>query len=174
MVEKKQAKKQRIRMTNKAVEGLRFSTVRMPAKSEVQKQQTDISRLISDHEDKRSGDSTRENGEEGARGRSSGNGRTRQVGSAAFDPIPNDPMFFIVEKSKYWPPPSLEDLHKSVGVEMSGDGFDPYDRREDDEQARQARTKIVRGELNHPRGKPRKNTLVKLESSSGSDTDSDK
>lgn len=81
-----------------------------------------------------------------------------------FDPIPNDPMFVIVEQSQYWPPPTLQELEEQTGVSVVGtDGFDAYDRREDDKKARQERVKRVPGELHHPRGKPRQNVIVQFD-----------
>nr|CCC92322.1 conserved hypothetical protein [Trypanosoma congolense IL3000] len=169
MAVKKQVKKQRVRMTNKAVEGLRFSTVRMPAKSETQRQTADIDRLLSERHSK--SDGIEERGGRAVVERAAAvDPKEGLSSSSVFDPISSDPMFIVVEKSKYWPPPTLQELHASKGVEMSGDGFDPYDRRQDDQQARKERAKVVRGELNHPRGKPRKNMLVSLESS-GSDAE---
>jgi len=83
-------------------------------------------------------------------------------------------MFVIVQNSSYWPPPTLAELQRSSGVELAdGDGFDQYDRRDDDQQAKRERTAVVKGELNHPRGKARANTITKLEDSSNDDDDDD-
>lgn len=130
-------KKQRIRPTNKSLESQRFSSVKMPKGNEV----TGVNAHI--HEvDKLT---------------SSG---------MAFDPIPNDGMFTVVENSKYWPPPSLEELQQSSGIAtLAGDGMDMYDRREDDAAAKKEKIKILKvmGEVNHPRGKGAKNVKVKLD-----------
>ncbi|KEG11097.1 hypothetical protein DQ04_02981020 [Trypanosoma grayi] len=162
MPPKQQAKKQRVRVTNKALEARQFSTVRLPRKSEVHAPQVDVARIYEDRAQRGSGSGS------GPKDPSSGSGNnaadTGQTSSLAFDPIPKDPMFVVVAKSKYWPPPPLAELQASSGVPVS-DGFDTYDRREDDKQARKEHTKMVRGELNHPRGKPRQNTLVKLDDS---------
>lgn len=83
----------------------------------------------------------------------------------AFDPIPNDPMFEPVLQSSYWPPPKLSALESSTGISVVGtDGFDSYDRRADDKLASRSSSNIVKGELNHPRGKERRNTIIKLDS----------
>ncbi|KAG8343332.1 hypothetical protein ERJ75_001231800 [Trypanosoma vivax] len=170
MAAKKQVKKQRVRLTNKAAEALRFSTIRVPAKGDARPKSTDIERVF----EERAASGVPNVGDAGVKdrqqsGRGVGEGE-RLSSSNAFDPIASDPMFVIVHKSKYWPPPSLDELYASAGVEkMAGDGFDSYDRREDDQLARRKHTKIVRGELNHPRGKPRQNTLLKLETSSDED-----
>ncbi|CAD2212683.1 hypothetical protein, conserved [Angomonas deanei] len=82
-----------------------------------------------------------------------------------FDPIPNDPMFYVVENSKYWPPPSLQELHQTTGIVAENDGFDSYDRREDESNAKKERVKIVKGVLNHPRGKPPQNERKTFDSS---------
>ena len=79
---------------------------------------------------------------------------------AAFDPIPNDPMFSVVENSKYWPPMSLEELQKSSGITLAADGMDLYDRREDDANAKKEKVAKMKGEVNHPRGKATKNVKV--------------
>lgn len=61
----------------------------------------------------------------------------------------------------------MAELQKTTGIDVAGvDGFDSYDRRADDAAARKASTQIIKGELNHPRGKPRKNTIVRLSDSS--------
>ncbi|KAG5508745.1 hypothetical protein JKF63_05243 [Porcisia hertigi] len=159
-------KPQRVRVTNKALESRQFSTVRLPRKSEVPAQKVDVKSLY----------------QELAGGPSHGSvaaaatGNSAVVAAAAaspsssgFDPIAHDPMFIIVAKSKYWPPPSLEELHAKTGHDH-GDGFDSYDRRDDDKLARKERAKVIKGEINHPRGKPRKNNVVKL-SDSNSDND---
>ncbi|ORC89949.1 uncharacterized protein TM35_000102170 [Trypanosoma theileri] len=170
MAPKKQVKKQRVRVTNKALEARQFSTVRMPKTSEVQTSKVDVARMFEDRDAGsvatarvQSNNNTNDNST--THNNNNNNGNAAHPSSQAFDPIPNDPMFVVVAKSKYWPPPTLEELHAETGAEIT-DGFDTYDRREDDKQSRQERTKIVRGELNHPRGKPRQNTLVKLDDDS--------
>ena len=79
-----------------------------------------------------------------------------------FDPIPSDSMFSIVANSKYWPPVPLEELRGSWGA-LNADGMDLFDRRED--EARGCREKIAKisGEVNHPRGKARKQEKIKFE-----------
>lgn len=63
-------------------------------------------------------------------------------------------------------------------MDISGnDGFDLYNRVADDARAKKEHTHIVKGELNHPRGKPRQNTITRFDDSSsdgrsdGSDDD---
>ncbi|RNF19288.1 uncharacterized protein Tco025E_04223 [Trypanosoma conorhini] len=146
MAPKRQATKQRVRVTNRAREARQFSTVRLPRRAEVQAAAADVERM---HED---------------RGGGGGHGGGQTSAPPAFDPIPADPLFVVVAASKHWPPPSLEELQAASGAPIS-DGFDAYDRREDDREARKERVKVVRGELNHPRGKPRQNTLVRLDDS---------
>lgn len=132
------AKKQRVRPTNKSIESQRFTTVKLPKSSEVVAQ-SKIHEL-----DQRSGNA-----------------------SSAFDPIPNDGMFVVVENSQYWPPPSVEDVMRSVSdgqLEVGNDGMDMYDRRADDAAAKAAKLKVVKtiGEVNHPRGKARKNAAIQF------------
>ncbi|RNF01990.1 hypothetical protein TraAM80_06652 [Trypanosoma rangeli] len=155
MSPKLQAKKQRVRVTNRALEARQFSTVRLPRRAEAQVPQVDVERMYDDR--------GREGGDSGAK-RGDGNGGEQASVPSVFDPIPADPLFVVIVKSKYWPPPPLEEL-QARGEGAISDGFDAYDRREDDSAARKERVKVVRGELNHPRGKPRQNTLVQLDDS---------
>ncbi|EKF27463.1 hypothetical protein MOQ_008814 [Trypanosoma cruzi marinkellei] len=157
MAPKKQATKQRVRVTNKALEARQFSTVRLPRKAEVQVPQVDVERMYEDH------DRGNRRGDE-KRGDAGGDVAARESVPLNFDPIPNDPLFVVVAKSKYWPPPPLEELRAANGAPID-DGFDAYDRREDDRAARRERVKVVHGELNHPRGKPRQNTILNLDDS---------
>ncbi|RNC43354.1 hypothetical protein TcCL_NonESM06981 [Trypanosoma cruzi] len=160
MAPKKQATKQRVRVTNKALEARQFSTVRLPRKAEMQAPQVDVERMYEDHDrGYRRGDEKRGDG-----GGDAGGVNAQKSVPLIFDPIPNDPLFVVVAKSKYWPPPPLEELRAANGAPIE-DGFDAYDRREDDRAARRERVRVVRGELNHPRGKPRQNTIVKLNDS---------
>jgi hypothetical protein len=151
-------KPQRVRVTNKALESRQFSTVRLPRTNEVPAQKVDVQSMFQEL------DSTRPTTSPNA---SVTHSNTAAAVPSSFDPIVNDPMFSIVAKSKYWPPPSLEELHAKTGHDH-GDGFDSYDRREDDKKARKERAKVIKGEINHPRGKARQNTIVRL-----SDSDSD-
>lgn len=169
----KKKKPQRVRVTNKALESRQFSTVRLPRTNEVPAQKVDVQSLFQELD----GDRVRRPQPPSSVANSStGSGaatttattNTTGAASSSFDPIVNDPMFSIVTNSQYWPPPSLEELHAKTGHDH-GDGFDSYDRREDDKQARKERTKVIKGEINHPRGKARQNTIVKLEDSSASD-----
>lgn len=145
-------KKQRVRPTNKSLESQRFSTVRMPAKSEVANHAASIHSV-----DK----------------------PTAETGtSMAFDPIPQDGMFLVVEQSSYWPPPPLESFLGSSAAGGGGegaallsvDGMDMYDRRADDAVAKQEKMKIAKqikkaGELSHPRGKATGNAKVHFDDS---------
>ncbi|EPY26122.1 hypothetical protein STCU_00176 [Strigomonas culicis] len=154
MPPKTQAKKQRVRVTNKALEARQFSSVRLPQKSEVAAVKVNVDAMYRAQEPNSSVPAA----------------PAPASGGATFDPIPNDPMFYAVENSQYWPPPTVAELQERTGVAAaSADGFDTYDRRDDEKRARQARQKIVKGELNHPRGKPRQNRIVVYESSSDED-----
>jgi len=82
-----------------------------------------------------------------------------ETAGADFDPIPNDGMFVIVENSSYWPPPPLASIRPTTEDVDAGDGMDLYDRRKDDRVAKARATKL-KGELNHPRGKPKANSKV--------------
>lgn len=159
----KAKKPQRVRVTNKALESRQFSTVRLPRTNEVPAQKVDVQSMFREL--------SSESRDPARVAATSTTGTTLPSAvqpSSSFDPIVNDPMFSIVANSKYWPPPSLEELHAKTGHDH-GDGFDNYDRREDDKQARKERTKVIKGEINHPRGKPRQNKIVKLSDSSDSD-----
>ncbi|KPA77821.1 hypothetical protein ABB37_06638 [Leptomonas pyrrhocoris] len=147
---------QRVRVTNKALESRQFSTVRLPRTNEVAAQKVDVQSMF------------RELATDPSRLTSGNSGAAVAAPSSSFDPIVNDAMFSVVAHSQYWPPPSLEALHAKTGQDH-GDGFDSYDRREDDKRARKERAKVIKGEINHPRGKTRQNTIVKLSDSSGSD-----
>lgn len=121
---------QRIRQTNKSQEAKRFSSVKMPQKSEIEQKSL-----------------------------------MHSADPAAFDPIPGDGMFNVVENSKYWPPPSLEEVMKLSGKTADlADGMDLYDRRDDEAKAKKQHAAKIKGELNHPRGKEPKNKKVRLES----------
>ncbi|CCW71710.1 unnamed protein product [Phytomonas sp. Hart1] len=147
-------KPQRIRLTNKALESQQFSTLRLPRKGESVVPKVNVDAIFADL------------GEGGSGGAKAAN--------FAFDPIPDDGMFDVVEKSAYWPPPSLAALVASTGIAVEGgDGFDSYNRLEDDAQGRERVEKVKKivGELNHPRGKPRQNKILKLEPSSASEDD---
>lgn len=175
----KKKKPQRVRVTNKALESRQFSTVRLPRSSEVPAQKVDVQAMYQELEGKRGAGAghaaaSRSSNSAAAAAASPSSSSIPAAAAAAagtaFDPIVNDAMFTILTRSKYWPPPSLEELHASTGHDH-GDGFDAYDRREDDKQARKERVKVVKGEINHPRGKARQNTIVKLEDSDGSGSD---
>lgn len=94
--------------------------------------------------------------------------------SAPFDPIPQDPVFFLVENSKYWPPPPLKNANKNGEEDASGMGLmDQFDRQDDEKQKRKHAEKLAKqqkkenpGELVHPRGKAAVNLKVKLDSDS--------
>ncbi|CAG9572077.1 conserved hypothetical protein [Leishmania major strain Friedlin] len=164
----KKRKPQRVRVTNKALESRQFSTVRLPRTSEVPAQKMDVHSMYQEVACGSSGDTAAASASKSA---SAASPTASSPSSSGFDPIANDAMFTIVTKSKYWPPPSLEELHAKTGHDH-GDGFDSYDRREDDKEARKERVKVVKGEVNHPRGKPRQNTVIQLsDSSSSSDGD---
>lgn len=163
----KKKPQQRVRVTNKALESRQFSTVRLPRSNEVPVQKVDVHSMFRELSED-SGAAPR---------RATPDSSTAPAAAAAapsssstFDPIVNDPMFTIVADSHFWPPPSLEELHARTGRDI-GDGFDSYDRRQDDKAARKERAKVVKGEVNHPRGKVRQNVIVKLEESSESDTE---
>lgn len=148
-------KKQRVRVTNKALEARQFSSVRLPQKSEVAATKVNVDAMYRAQEPSSAGLSA---------------APAPGAGATTFDPIPNDPIFYVVENSQYWPPPSLAELQETTGVKAANaDGFDTYDRREDETRARQVRQKVIKGELNHPRGKPRQNKIVLYESSSDDD-----
>ncbi|KPI89307.1 hypothetical protein ABL78_1536 [Leptomonas seymouri] len=154
----KKRKPQRVRVTNKTLESRQFSTVRLPRTNEVPVQKVDVQSMFQELDI----DATRNTTYNSA--------AAATAPSSSFDPIANDPMFSVVANSKYWPPPSLEELHAKMGQDH-GDGFDSYDRREDDKRARKERTKVIKGEINHPRGKVRQNKIVKLPDSSDSDNE---
>lgn len=165
----KKKKPQRVRVTNKALEGRQFSTVRLPRTNEVPAQKVDVQAMFQELDS----DHTRRPQNTTAAAAAAAAASHASVQAAApsssnFDPIVNDPMFSVVAHSQFWPPPSLEELHARTGHDH-GDGFDSYDRREDDKQARKERAKVIKGEINHPRGKARLNTIVKLADSSDSD-----
>ncbi|KAG5481965.1 hypothetical protein LSCM1_05677 [Leishmania martiniquensis] len=153
-------KPQRVRVTNKALESRQFSTVRLPRASEVPVQKADVKGMYQQLESGRCGG-------DAAASAGAASAAASPPFSSGFDPIVNDPMFVIVSHSKHWPPPSLEELQAQTGHDH-GDGFDSYDRREDDKRARRERVRVVKGEVNHPRGKPRQNTIVQLSDSSSS------
>lgn len=97
--------------------------------------------------------------------------------SSSFDPIKNDPMFVIVEDSKYWPPPPLSTLLENFQGSIQSEGgkpaacrdpaklmdmfesLDMYDRRADDKTA-EKKVRKQAGQLQHPRGKAPQNTKV--------------
>ncbi|AYU77621.1 hypothetical protein conserved [Leishmania donovani] len=162
----KKRKLQRVRVTNKALESRQFSTVRLPRTSEVPAQKADVHSMYQELACGSSGGTAAAS----SKSASAASAAASPPSSSGFDPIANDAMFTIVTKSKYWPPPSLEELHAKTGHDH-GDGFDSYDRREDDKKARKERVKVVKGEVNHPRGKPRQNTVIQLSDSSSSDGD---
>lgn len=183
MAGKHQKKKpQRTRVTKKALESQQFSSVRLPRGNEGPAQKVDLQAMYRDVDPTQemppattaSSSATADTATPIIMRGSSGaslNGMTSSTSNSTtcgFDPIQNDAMFIVVKHSKYWPPPSIEDLHKKTGNDH-GDGFDAYDRRDDDSNARSERSKVVKGELNHPRGKPRKNTIVKLDNDSSDD-----
>lgn len=157
-------KRQRVRMTNKGLEAQQFSTVRpshlsgaasLPANSATSNPQQ-LQNILTEHK------STAASASSSA--------------SAVFDPITNDSTFVVVERSAYWPPPSLEELQESTGVKISGDGFDTYDRREEEAVPRKEKTAAmkIKGELQHPRGKPRINKIEKLDTSSDDEDEAKK
>jgi hypothetical protein len=135
-------KKQRVRETNEMRQSKQFSTLRKVTKDEEVKPKK-----------------KRFDMEGGASSTKS------QPPVAVFDPIPNDAMFVIVKDSKYWPPPTVEELLKSKGLSstaigegLNSDGMDTYDRRGEaplppvgQKRPRQS------GEINHPRGKANQN-----------------
>lgn len=151
-----------MRVTNKALESRQFSTARLPRTSEVPAQKVDVHSMYQELGCRSSGGTTA----------ASSSKLASAAYSSGFDPVSSDAMFTIVAKSKYWPPPSLEELHAKTGHDH-GDGFDSYDRREDDKKARKERVKVAKGEVNHPRGKPRQNTVIHLSDSSSSSSGSD-
>ncbi|CCW64983.1 unnamed protein product [Phytomonas sp. EM1] len=138
----------RVRMTNKALESQQFSTLRTPRRSEVAPQTVNVAEMFDD---------------------------ARRASAPTFDPIPADTMFDIVTESAFWPPPSLKSLEEKTGIAVAGgDGFDTFNRQEDDARARREnreREKVVLGELHHPRGKPRRNAIIKLDDSSASENE---
>ncbi|GET87396.1 hypothetical protein, conserved [Leishmania tarentolae] len=166
---RKNAKKksQRVRVTNKALESRQFSTVRLPRTSEVPAQKVDVHSMYQELACASSGGTPAASASKSTGAVSSA---SLAHSSSGFDPIANDAMFAIVTNSTYWPPPSLEELHAKTGHDH-GDGFDSYDRREDDKKARKERVKVMKGEVNHPRGKPRQNTIIQLSDSTSSDDD---
>lgn len=94
--------------------------------------------------------------------------KTEEAGAtASFDPIRDDPVFAVVQYSKFWPPPPLSSLVSAsagTAVDAAGVGeMDMYDRRADDVKAKAETLKNIRGEVNHPRGKARQNTKVALD-----------
>ncbi|AIN96918.1 hypothetical protein LPMP_160440 [Leishmania panamensis] len=165
----KKKKPSRVRVTNKALESRQFSTVRLPRTSEVPAPRVDVNSM---YKELACGCSDGTAPASARRSVSAASAAASPSSSLVFDPIVSDPMFTIVAKSKYWPPPLLEELHAKTGHDH-GDGFDSYDRREDDRQARKERVRAIKGEVNHPRGKPRQNTIVKLSDGSSSDDDGD-
>eukprot|EP00796_Vickermania_ingenoplastis_P007034 gene7034-4987_t len=126
-------KRQRVRLTNKGAESQQFSTVRpsalkgggtIPASYAAT---TNAQQLRNIHSER----------EGGAAAPLSSSSAT--PGAAAFDPIRNDPVLVVVEKSSYWPPPTLEELQQRTGIKLGSgndDGFDLYDRREEEAEAR--------------------------------------
>lgn len=162
--QKSERKRQRVRPTNKGLEAMQFSTVRpsslahadaLPATSSAASPRL-LQHLMSDSSQRSPAPTSK---------------------SETFDPIQNDPVLVVVPNSTYWPPPSLEELQERSGVKVSGsDGLDLYDRREEEAEAKRAKAAAMKeerrkGELQHPRGKPRKNVVEKLDSSSCSGDD---
>lgn len=101
----------------------------------------------------------------------------RSAVTASFDPIAVDSAFVIVNPSSYWPPPTLASLREAAGFSGEAvveDGFDMYDRRDEERQAKKEKMAALKkkGELHHPRGKERKNTVETLDDSS-SEAESD-
>lgn len=153
----KSSSKQRVRVTNKGVEAQRFSTVPL---SQLRRE-ADPSKVLPSASPAASSSQQLKN-------------VLAEGGHAdgGFDPIVSDATFSIVASSSYWPPPTLEALQKSSGVEVKGDGFDDYDRRDEEAAARKEKASEMKkkGELQHPRGKQRKNVVEKLDDS-GSDSE---
>lgn len=156
-----------MRVTNKALESRQFSTVRLPRTHEAPTQKVDVQSMFVELGEGSAVPSHNTAATTANTAPATAAAAAAAPSSSSFDPIVNDPMFSIVATSLYWPPPSLEEVHARTGRDI-GDGFDSYDRREDDKQARKDRAKVIKGEINHPRGKVRQNTIVKLADSSDS------
>jgi hypothetical protein len=78
----------------------------------------------------------------------------------AFDPIPSDATFTIVENSTYWPPAPLS----AAMLALAGAGaMDPFDRRDDEAVAKRQKIKAAAGEVRHPRGRAPTNTKVSFD-----------
>lgn len=143
-----QRKHARSTKTKKAAESRQFSSVALPRKSEVcaPAQLATHMRSTTSVEDR----IRHEHGEAVST-------------SSVFDPIPGDGMFIVVQNSQYWPPLVL--------ASESGLGqMDMYDRLGDDERSKSQHVKKAKGEISHPRGKPRRNKRTALDDGSESDS----
>ena len=132
----------RIRTTNKALDAQRFSSVKVPRSAEVQPSKTLAPEL-------RAG--------AGGRAAEAQSRKSQDLAgkkpAEAFDPIPNDGTFIVVEESKYWPPPAMSP------EQLKACGMDLFDRREDEHIAKRDRLKAA-GELRHPKGRGSTNSKV--------------
>ncbi len=137
---KKKPANNRVRATKRSLEAKQFSSVALPRASEV----TGANAHIHD-------------------AAVAGGAASSSSLSAAFDPIPNDAMFFIVAASKHWPPPSLAEMSVALDGDNMAGGMDLYDRRADEAEAKKAKIARVEGEVNHPRGKVTKNSKVSFD-----------
>jgi hypothetical protein len=165
----------RIRMTNKAIDSQRFSTVKPPRKNEVgssvvgaaprtlapalragekgrvafAQQQQQQQRAKEETVTKRATPDPTFDSADGGRSER----KNAPSSSTAFDPIPNDPTFIIIADSQYWPPPPIDPatLQRDCGL-------DQYNRLGDEATAKASKLRLIGGDLNHPRGRPPKNS----------------
>lgn len=192
------AKKQRVRLTNKGAEGLQFSTVKashiaradaLPSTSIGITSQQQLHAItggdatdsthVQDHASSKGSSMHRPPQEGHALGSiSTHDGPSSSASSSGavggFDPIPQDPTFVIVPHSTYWPPPTLQALREKTGFTASEE-LDLYDRREEEATAKKEKAVLMKkkGELQHPRGKGPKNTVERLEASDSSSEEDD-
>jgi hypothetical protein len=129
----KDAKKQRVRLTNRGREAQRFSSVRKPRGGDVVHGNAEIHSMT--------------RGEADRFDPIPGDGMFTIVESSAYWPPPS---IAALEES-LGPQTHLTD------------GMDMFDRREDERCARKETLKKIKGELRHPRGKLAQNSKVQFD-----------
>ena len=152
MVKKEHRKAPRVRATNKSLEAKQFSTVRLPRKAEVRAANEGTLP-----------DDMRAHGAFGAAPKKPATTAPAAT-SADFDPIPNDGTFVIVENSKHWPPPKLDEVLLQRAGGRLVDGLDTYDRS-DDAGARVSSATLAKGghaAALRPAAAPRRAETLKL------------
>lgn len=170
------AKRQRTRLTNKGMEGLQFSTLRpshiargetLPASPIGITSKEQLQTLVHSPSSSTSSPSGDAGQDRSRTTLPSGSAAVPSTAAEGFDPILQDPTFVVVSQSLYWPPPTLAELKEKTGISASED-LDLYDRREEEAAAKKEKTELMKkkGELQHPRGKPPKNRVERLDDSS--------